>query len=292
MFQITYKQERGPAAPHFDDYAQRTSAKFRELIDSDPAESSVQTFLERHPSMVPGAWTPGGISGHLPLHNALISQPRLPGFDARIPDFLWLSNHSGSIFAAMVEIEKPSKKLFTSAPVPTAAFTQAYHQFAQWRIWFDSTSNRQSFFNDYGITSQQLYFLDFNLHLLLVFGRRSEFENKPELSRLRGKLAKGLNEDLMSFDRLSPQKWLRSTVTVTPRGAGRFRVKYVPETFTVSPHFARYLLVLDGLPEAIDANEDIAPERRMFLKHRVDYWREWAKSTADARCIGSDVFDE
>jgi hypothetical protein len=291
LLEITYKQERGPAVPAFSEYAQRISADFMALIDNDPLEFKVQDFLERHPSMVPGAWTPGTKSGHRPLYNALIAQPKLPGFDARVPDFLWLSKHSGSLFAAMVEVERPSKALFTAAPVPTAEYTQAYNQFAQWRIWFDSAANRQSFVDHYG-AAQQLFSLGFDLHLLLVFGRRSEFENTPKLSKLRGKLANGPNEELLSFDRLSPDPWLDSAVTVTPSGAGRFRVKFVPDTFSVSPHGAHDLLVLDGLTDAIDANATISSERRAFLKERVAYWCEWASETGGMRRIRGDAFRE
>lgn len=291
LFNITYKQERGPTVPPFNDYAQRILREFHTLIDSEPLESKVQEFLERHPSMVPGAWTPGTRSGHGPLYNALIAQPKLPGFDARVPDFLWLSKHSSSLFAAMIEIEKPSKTLFTSAPVPTAEYTQAYNQFAQWRIWFDIPSNKQLFFDHYGITAKQLFSLGFDLHLLLVFGRRSEFVNAPPLSKLRGKLVNGPDEELLSFDRLSPDPFLASAVTVTPSGGGRFRVKYVPETFCVSPLNASDLLVLDGLTEAIDANASISSDRRDFLKKRVAYWCVWARGAGDMRCI-SGAFDE
>lgn len=292
MFTVTYTQEQGPSCSSFEEYAERVLREFRALLDSDPAEASVQEFLERHPSIVPGAWTPGTKSSHGPFYNALIAQPRLPGFSARIPDFLWLSKHSGSIYAAMLEIEKPSKAIFTSAPVPTADFTQAYNQFAQWRVWFDSPANRQLFFDEYGITSSHLHSKDFNLHLLLVFGRRHEFEGKPGLSKLRSKLARGDNEELMSFERLSPDSWLKSAVTVTPLGGGRFRVKYVPDTFTVSPHNAHDLLNLEGWDLAIDANTNIQPDRREFLKRRVVYWVEWARRNSGGFCIGAGVFEE
>jgi hypothetical protein len=152
--------------------------------------------------------------------------------------------------------------------------------------------NQQLFFDHYGITAQQLFSLGFDLHLILVFGRRKEFNGNPKLSKLRGKLTKGTNEELISFDRLSPDPYLNSAVTVTPNGSGRFTVKYVPETFTASPHYANDLLVLDGLETAIDANEDISPDRRAFLKRRVAYWCEWAKNTSGSYCINGDAYDE
>jgi hypothetical protein len=287
-----YTQERGPAATQFAEYSERISAEFKALIDSDPLECDVQDFMERNPCMVPGAWTPGARSGHPPIHNALITQPKLPGFKSRVPDFLWMSRHSGCAYAAMVEIERPAKKLFTAQDIPSADFTQAYNQFAQWRVWFGEPANQQLFLNEYGIQSKLCYPVGIDQHFLLIYGRRSEFQADKNKALLRGKLASGRHEELISFDRLSPDSLLDSAVTVDAIGGGRFRVKYVPETFKVSPHSAHDYLSLDGLPEAIEANGLISRERRDFLKQRVEYWCNWARSETRLVVIGGDAYEE
>src|SRR5690606_37232206 len=104
---------------------QRIIAEYAELLSREPDERAVQKFLEQNPSMVPGAWTPGAGSGHGPLYDALISQPPLHGFNARVPDFMWLSHNSSAWFPAMIEIERPDKLVYTAAEVPTSFFTQA-----------------------------------------------------------------------------------------------------------------------------------------------------------------------
>ena len=38
--------------------------------------------------------------------------------------------------------------------------------------------------------------------MILIYGRRSEFEGKPKLELQRGSLLPGQDEELMSFDRL------------------------------------------------------------------------------------------
>jgi hypothetical protein len=86
-FDITYTQEQGPPRIDWDSYEAKTMDAFRKLLDNARDEREVQAFLERNPSMVPGAWTPGPPSGHYPLFHALISQPKLPGFKSRVPDF-------------------------------------------------------------------------------------------------------------------------------------------------------------------------------------------------------------
>lgn len=275
QFQVTYQQKVGPKPCAFDAYAHRVKAEYKQLLMQDPPESVLHEFLEHNPSFVPGAWTPGIKSGHYPIHQVLISQPRLPGFDSRTPDFLWLSTHSDSWYAAMIEIERPEKLIFTKKGIPTAEFTQARNQLSQWRVWFDTPANEQLFINDYGIPTSIHTSRTMELHLILVYGRRSEFEKKPKLSKIRGKQLNGLYEELISFDRLQPDVDLQDIVTVTPMGNGRFAVKWVPETFAITPHSANKMLVLDGLEDAIDHNPRIANERAVFIKSRITYWRNW-----------------
>jgi hypothetical protein len=54
---------------------------------------------------------------------------------------------------------------------------------------------------------------------ILVFGRRAEFADSPELSRLRGSLKSADDEELISFDRLAPDLKLDAVMTVTGRAA-------------------------------------------------------------------------
>ena len=291
VFDVTYTQERGPAAIDFEEYSKLAMAEYHTLLETNPLEPAVQDFLERHPSMVPGAWTPGTKSGHGPLYHALITQPTLPGFGSRIPDFMWLSNHSGAIYAAIVEIERPGKRLFTRSGTPTAEFAQAYNQLTQWRVWFDSPANKQSFLDHYGI-SEQLRSKMFDLHLIMVFGRRSEFNDSSVLSKHRGFLTAGRNEELMSFDRLQPDPTLHNVVTVSPLGNAIFSAKYVPDTFVTSPFNAHDLKPMRHLANAIDRNHNISPERRTFLKRRVVYWVAWANKTYGECCIDCNAFHE
>ena len=128
------KTLQGPERPSFVGYTTRVMGEFASLLSGEPTEKEVQEFLDRHPALVPGAFTPSGSSGHYPLHCALITQPLLPGFHARVPDFMWIATHSGTWYPTLIEIESPTKKLFTSGGLPTAEFTAASTQLAQWRL--------------------------------------------------------------------------------------------------------------------------------------------------------------
>ncbi len=126
-----YKLELGPPHTPVDQYAEESDELYRKLLASDPTEPKVQRFLERHQWLVPGHSTPGTPSGHFPLHCSLISQPKLPGQDLRIPDFMWVATHSEAWYPTLIEIERPGKKIFNKDGTPTSDFTKARNQLAQ-----------------------------------------------------------------------------------------------------------------------------------------------------------------
>jgi hypothetical protein len=272
----TYTIESGPEAPSFEEYVTRTQASLIALLSRDPEERELQEFLEKNPAIVPGARTPGRPSGHYPLHCALISQPSLPGLSSRRPDFMWIPSHSATWYTTLIEIERLSKKLFTRKDLPTADFSQARNQLAEWRTWFSSPANVQKFIEEYGIPAQYLQFMTWKLHMILIFGRRSEFQSKPMLSKHRAALMSAPDEELMSYDRLGFDTDLRDAITVRAVGFGRYRVLAVPPTFSTGPSMADRLLHIDGFSDAIDKNLEIPEPRREFLKRRIPYWREWA----------------
>ena len=247
--------------------------------------NEIQDFLERHPSLVPGAFTPGSQSGHSPRYNALFSQPKLPGFGGKVPDFLWLSGHSSCDYAALIEIECPKKKLFTNEGRQRAEFSQAYNQIKDWRIWFETSANKQVFFDHYGLSGTQRFRRAFDLHFILIYGRRSEFQNNPKLSMKRHSLMSDRNEELISFDRLTPHDWLDSATTVVTKGMAVLEVKFVPETFLIRPMDIRQQLEMKGLAEAIQRNPRIDESRREFLTRRLVYWQEWKERTKDSSPI-------
>ena len=265
----------GPPAISFSDYARETRHSFRNLLDSDPPECDVQKFLEQNPSIVPGALTPGSPSGHYPLHCLLISQPRLTGLSTKIPDFMWIATHSAKWFPTLIEIEQPSKPLFRKDLVPTAQFTQARDQLADWRAWFNDPANRLVFQNEYGIPEKWVKRRTMQLHMILVYGRRRDFENDPVASKKRSVLMPGSDEELMSFDRLEPDASLSDALTVRALGAGNFSALSVPATLELGPGHAERSSVISGVDKAIRANPGISEDRKNFLLGRLPYWEAW-----------------
>ncbi len=270
--------ERDPKHIAIDVYAERCEQQFRGLLSRDPSETEVQEFLEKHPWLVPGHRTPTGTSGHYPLHCILIAQPRLPGREVFIPDFMWIATHSGAWYPTLVEIERPEKRIFNKDGTPSADFTKARNQLAQWRAWFNDPANIQQFIDFYGIPSS-LRQRTRHLHMILIYGRQSEFEQCPTLVARRGSLLPGHDEELMSYDRIDHDIALPDAIAVTAVGQGKFRALWVPTTFATGAFLAERLLHIGGLSEAIGRNPEIPIDRKDFLNRRIIYWKEWAASS-------------
>lgn len=273
-----YELELGPSHIPVDEYASQCDLRFQKLLNSEPEETEVQDYLEKNPWLVPGHSTPGAVSGHSPLHCALITHPKLPGQDLLVPDFMWIATHSGAWFPTLIEIEKPSKRIFTRRGTPSAQFTQARHQLNQWRSWFKDPTNQLQFLDYYGIP---WYFRDrtMTLHMILIYGRRSEFEDQPKLINQLGTLLPGSDEELMSFDRLHADTTMMDSITITAIGHGKYRAKRILPVFCTGPELAHRLLSIAGFEEAVEVNPDISEARKLFLKRRIPYWKQWASST-------------
>jgi hypothetical protein len=104
---------------------QQSVSHLRALVDSGEPEETLQAHLEAHPWMVAGIH---------PLDPYLvISKPPL-GADYH-PDFAFFWHHSGGLFIEMLEIERPSIEVFTSADEFTAEFNHAVQQLSDWEDW-------------------------------------------------------------------------------------------------------------------------------------------------------------
>mgnify|MGYP003288422309 CR=1 FL=1 len=283
----TYELEIGPSPQSIEDYAVSTETQFHQLLDANPSEQHIQNFLEQNPALVPGARTPGSPSGHSPLHNALITQPRLPGLRSKLPDFMWIGFHSLAWFPTLIEIERPDKQIFRSDGVPRTEFTQARNQLAQWRAWFSQPTNVLTFIREYGVPEDVARHRSMKLHMILIYGRRYEFEGDSVKSNQRSALVTGADEELMSFDRLRVDKDLRDAITIRCNGSGDYRAVAVPPTFTLGPTFADRLAHIRGLGDAI-RQANIEAERVEFLHRRLEYWRRWNANRGVGIINGAD----
>jgi hypothetical protein len=275
LLEKSWKMAESPVPPiEWDEYESQALTAWRNLLDLSPEESELQDFLERHPSFVPGAFS-FPESGHSPFHGVVFSQPRLQGQELWIPDFMWIAADSATIYPVLVEIERPGKKWFTEKGVPTADLSQAMHQLRCWADWFSRGLNQEWFRDAYELPDFEWRHRKLQPQFVLAFGRRAEFDARPELNRLRPEL--GPDKFLMTLDRLAPSRKARDYLCV--RLEGRKRVaRYIPPTLRVGPYDALSLSTVEGKIEALECSTSISAERKQFLRERFEYWDIWART--------------
>jgi hypothetical protein len=243
--------------------------QWRLLLDSPASQDErlIHEFLERHPSLLPGAYSVDGDSGHSAFPMAVITRPKLPGLSDREPDFMWIATDSGALYPILIEIETPHKPWFHGERAEIhSAFTHAQGQLAEWRHWFNTGHNRTAFLDHYEIPPE-LASRRLEPRYVLIYGRRDNYANSRRRQGKRAELARD-GERLMSFDRLTPAKnsVLFSCVRKTQDG---YRVVAVPPCLTLFNHGEDYQLA-SGWGEALDNCHDMPPARRQYLKEQLD----------------------
>lgn len=248
-------------------YARLLSAQWKNLIDSNESrqERVLQSFLERHPSLLPGSHTLDCSSGRWPFPFAVISQPKLPGLSMRQPDFLWIASNSTTVYPVLIEIETPHKRWFRAKGNEFHSdFSHALGQLIELAAWF-TTGNNAASFKDYYEFPEYLRELVMVPRFVLIHGRRSEYEGNPVR---KAKIAMTARHDqrLMSFDRLTPE--LKATCVGCVRKLERgYKAVCVPPTFSISTGDL-HKSVPNWL-EAIEQCEDMPEHRKEMLREGI-----------------------
>jgi hypothetical protein len=273
----TYELAANPPAPmSWEEYERRVKAEWTALLDSDEGctERLIHNFLVKHPSMIPGAYSVTGPSGHGPFPCAVLSESPLSGLGFKVPDFIWLASDSCNFTPVFIEIESPCKLWFKQDEVPRQNLTQALSQLGSWRAWLNRPESIQIFFSAFKIPDDLRDKKTFRPEFVLIYGRRREFEERPQLARLRSQFEQH-GQVVMTFDRLAPASDCCDYISATLRD-GRYQALAVPAPMTLGPSLTERLTCVEGVEEAIRSNDWISTERRQFLIERIPYWKNWA----------------
>lgn len=281
MNQYTF-ENNSPKSMVYGEYHKKVMEKYEKLLQTKGDQETVfQKFFEKNPTLVPGARSSffGAASGHPPYMKTLITQPRIRGLEDKIPDFMWLSYDSSVFSPVLIEIEAPNKRLFTQKGTQTAKFTQALDQIKDWKVVLSNPVNVLNFYNDFSIP-ENLRQLNFEPYYVLIYGRRSEFEDNPLLIRKRSQLT-GSNEVLMSFDRINPSFPDQNHVCSRVK-AGIYEACSLDPTLKIGPSTS-HLLEFSNIVNAVDNmdNDFVTLERRVFLKKRIPYWNQYHRDAAN-----------
>jgi hypothetical protein len=271
MFKKTYEWAVGPPPMTWAEYANIINNKWSELLNSESSKEEVfQSFLEQHPCMLPGPFGLIGTSGHSPYPAAAISQPFLPDFTRRVPDFMWIARTSDTIYPILIEIESPAKPWFTKDDVQHSKLTQARDQITEWRSWFQNPLNvaRLKDYYEIEVRGENIQPL-----FLLIYGRRQEANSSVERQRRRSNMARE-DEFIMTYDRLVPQHGASQFYTVKVDRSG-YCALYIPPTAELGPMFAGERAKFRDRQIAVTNSPYFTPERREFFIRRLEYWDKW-----------------
>ncbi|MCA0296277.1 MAG: DUF4263 domain-containing protein [Actinobacteria bacterium] len=272
-----------PKAMAWQEYHDRALSDWCALLAQDPEEDRVQEFLELHPAMIPGGSGDIGPGGH---HNSemglVFRQPQLRGMDRSfLPDFMWVTQSSSLATPILIEIEKPSRRWFRRDERPTAHFTAAHDQLAEWKAWFANERNVGTFRQRYlfGERYERRRFLP---QYLLVYGRSHEFElggghlNPDFLNHKRDHMRRD-DEHFMTFDSLRPRHDHSNSITATMTATGPAPFAFSP-VYGTGPRTGETALMLGSPLDALGRSVMMSDERRQYLAAR---WRFWAERHED-----------
>lgn len=265
-----YEFEKSPPTPAMDQekYKEIVVKEWDNLIkdpQSQNNESLFQKFFELHPCMLP-------ISSHC-YPQAIISQPVLPDFTSKIPDFMAITCDSMSLYVYMIEIEAPKKPWFTKNGVQHHKLTQAIGQIKDWQAHFSDPLNIEKFKDHYRL-DQFRRMLVVQPRYILIYGRRDEATKNPEYAKKRSHLQNSTNETFMTYDRLETNYSLMNHLTVKIDKKGYSAIS-IPPTITVGPMVARYLNRIRNKETAIRKCRYLSDERIAFLERKFVYCDNW-----------------
>jgi Shedu protein SduA, C-terminal len=283
----TYEMATDPPPPMaWTEYEQIAKAELSEALNSEASESTMHALFERHPCLVPARHGLPITAADAPFPAALISKPPLPSFAGPIPDFMWITSDSVTLNPVLIEIEAPTKPWFTKSGQQTAELTQARDQLLQWRIWFQTSHNREAFLDFYRLDGM-LRYRSFKPMFLLIYGRRTDSHRTELLAHKRGLMQED-GTNVVSYDRLIPSQEASEYMCARVNKDGYKSVSLAP-TMTLGPLFAVRRSYVSGKEAAALENAYLTAQRKEFLSARFAYWDDWAAIDNKGSCSLGDA---
>ena len=161
-------------------------SEFKTLIEAHTCEAEVQTFLEENPLLLTAFFY------RYPEGDVVISQFPL-GADFRADFAVLTFGHTEGLWLHLVELERPSLRLFTRADEFTAEANHAFQQLHDWASWCNA--HKESLLHTLAplVKCSPGLSLFFNTAYILIAGRRSEVSTPRRRERLttRANLQRG-----------------------------------------------------------------------------------------------------
>lgn len=173
------------------------ASELEELVNSTCQEQLVHEFLEQHPHFLPGF-----SNYHLgPAERAIVS--KLPLGHDYVTDFAFLAYNSMEVCLTVIEIESPSRCVFTKAGDFSQEYNHAKQQLVDWLAW--SEEHRKEAFDCFGKLGRT--YLNSNLRKLirafLIIGNSKYFDTEKMEQRWSGESRfQETRLNILSYNRL------------------------------------------------------------------------------------------
>ena len=251
------------------------------LSDKNKKEGDFQEFIEQHPCMLPRPFNYGvGVTDN--SFPGVISQPVLPSYDKKVPDFMVMTMNSSEYCATLIEIEDPAKKWFTTKGNPSANLTQAVNQINSWKIWFDEPKNKISFLDYYNVSIYSRKHYTFKQGYILIYGRRDDKTLNYKTNKTRAQLQG--NDAFMTYDRLAPNLALSNSLCVKLKN-DRYQAVSIPPTFEYTENYDYHLCLIKGKKEAVNKNKYMNEEQKKYLIKQFSGLDQWGEGNISANSI-------
>ncbi len=270
-----------PKYQSMENYQLWLEQEWRNLLNSNSQndEPVFQNFLEQHPCLLFDT-----VDDDRLIHHAVFSQPELPGFRRKYPDFLCISQNSVQVTVNLIEIEAPGKPWTTKSGEVNAKLTQALGQLRSWKVWFKNPLNLQAFQQIYDVPDWRVGQRQLTFRYALVYGRRSEALANEDFARQRAYLTQS-DEFIMTYDRLRVSGAMTNNVTVKldrKSRVSKVRIIYVPPTLSIGSIDASSWYKFSGFEDAVLANPFINEERKKYIiEHALQAFARAAHDNLD-----------
>jgi hypothetical protein len=258
----------GPQAMEWEQYEEIIIEEWSALLENDiDDENKYHSFFECHPCILPRPFDVFSNGANNDFPYAIISKPVLPSFTRKVPDFMWITCDSASIYAVLIEIETPGKPWSTKEGVQHHKLTQAIDQLKDWKSWFSDPANVTQFRDYYRIPDRLWRYHSFFQKYILIYGRRDDATKDESFAKKRAQL-QGQDEHFMTFDRLRPNGLLSGLFTVRIESAG-YKAISIPPTLKLYPWMVTDLKTIKNMENAIRNNKYLSYERIEFLINMI-----------------------
>lgn len=171
----------------WDDIDEDLVARFRSTLESATRESDLQLFLQEHPALLVQALS----GGH---GRWVIPQLRLGAH--HVTDFMIAERNSLGFEWVAVELESPTRPMFTAGGDPSRYLVHALRQISDWRVWL--SRNRDHAERPRDRSGLGLVDVGVDVPGWIVIGRRAEVS--ADILDRRRQLSRQTNVAIHSYD--------------------------------------------------------------------------------------------